>query len=79
MKVSIIIPTSVIWVPEYHKVFDNCIASIEKNAGYRNYEIIIVDNVMYNDDARIVIEKCKRKGYRVIPYQFRFQKIKKNT
>ena len=76
MKVSIIIPTSVIWVPEYHKVFDNCIASIEKNAGYRNYEIIIVDNVMYNDDARIVIEKCKRKGYRVIPYQFRFHRSK---
>ena len=76
MKVSIIIPTSVIWVPEYHKVLDNCIASIEKNAGYHDYEIIIVDNVMYNDDARLVIEKCKRKGYRVIPYQFKFHRSK---
>lgn len=76
MKVSIIIPTSVIWMPEYHKVLYNCITSIERNAGYRDYEIIIIDNVMYNDEARIVIEKCKRKGYKVIPYQFKFQRSK---
>jgi ADP-heptose:LPS heptosyltransferase/tetratricopeptide (TPR) repeat protein len=75
-KVSIIIPVSLIPVHEYHSIVLNCLNAIEENAGYQNYEVIIIDNVMSGENARGVIRECQARGYKVIPYPFKFNRPK---
>lgn len=74
MEVSIIIPASAIALPDYHLVLAECLESVRANAGYDNYEILIVDNVMHGQAARAFLRSAKRQGCRVLPYPFKFHR-----
>jgi GT2 family glycosyltransferase len=64
--ISIIIPTSDKW-----ELLDKCLASIEKNSGYENYEILIVKNNVKTDGAKRYHESLVNR-YRVLKYDKEF-------
>src|SRR4030042_3970372 len=68
-RVSIIIPTS-----NNFYGLKACLQAIKKNAQYKNYEVIVVDN---NSRYKQKLEAIKEPAYKVIeyPYKFNFSKI----
>lgn len=63
-KVSIIIPTR-----NNASLLKNCIDSIERLTGYRNYEILIVDNNSTDPEA---VEYLSSVRHRVVPFKGEF-------
>jgi len=74
VTVSVIVPSSAVALPDGHRVLRRCLEALERNAGWGDYEVLVVDNVMWGDGARQVLREAAAKGCRVLPYPYKFHR-----
>jgi GT2 family glycosyltransferase len=71
-KVSIIIPTK-----NKSEILSKCVESIRKKTNYSNYEILIVNNMSFDESTRLLLDNYQKNGIEVIDFaqSFNYSRI----